>query len=154
MPAGAQADWHGSPAHVQCFSCWNGEQMTLMSFSNVIVAWLMHWGKGIKEKCARALGLSSGFWNWTFQSIVKKSLTLYHSCFSVSCGVGVYPSRVECLVYSSAVPRLAWDILSYYDFSCLLVIWVVSLPQSTWTHYWRRHGSQPFAVDCIGGINC
>ena len=38
-----------------------GEQMTLMSFSDVIVAWLVHWGKGIKEKCARASGLLSGF---------------------------------------------------------------------------------------------
>ena len=38
-----------------------GEQMTLTSFSDVIVAWLVHWGKAIKEKHARALGLSSGF---------------------------------------------------------------------------------------------
>ena len=65
----------------------------------------------------------------------------------------MYPSRTVCLVYSSAVPRLAGDTLSYYNFSCLLVSQVVSLPQSTQTRYQRRHGSQPFAVDCIGGIN-
>ena len=88
-----------------------------------------------------------------FWSIVKKSLTLYYSCFSVSHGLGVYPSRTECLVYSSDVPRLAWDTLSYYDFSCLPVSWAVSLPQSTQTWYQRRHGSQPFAADCIGRIN-
>ena len=75
-----------------------------------------------------------------FQSIDKKSPTLNFGCFSVSCGVAVYPSRTECLVYPSAVPRLVWDILRYYDFSCLLVSWVVSLPQSTQTRYLRKHG--------------
>ena len=38
-----------------------GEQTILMSFSDVIHAWLVHWGKGIKEKHARASGLLSGF---------------------------------------------------------------------------------------------
>ena len=38
-----------------------GEQMILTSFSDIIITWLMHSGKGIKEKHARALGLSPGY---------------------------------------------------------------------------------------------
>ena len=32
-----------------------GEQMTLMSFGDIIGAWLMHWGKGYKRKVCKSL---------------------------------------------------------------------------------------------------
>ena len=32
-----------------------GKQMILTSFSDVIIAWLVHWGKGIKGKSLRTV---------------------------------------------------------------------------------------------------
>ena len=34
-----------------------GEQMILTLFSDVIITWLVHWGKGIRGKHTRASGL-------------------------------------------------------------------------------------------------
>ena len=52
------------------------------------------------------------------------------------------------------VPKPFSEPFSEYDFSCLAVSRVNSLPASTQTQYQARHKSQPFAVDCIRGINC
>ena len=64
--------------------------------------------------------------------------------YGASHGAGVYPRRTVCLVYPSAhIP----GCLGTFSQSGTL------LPHPTQTWYWSRHRSQPFAADCIGGIN-
>ena len=56
MQAQAEANPSDSPAHAQCSSCLNGDQMILMSFGDVIIFLLMHLGRRYKRKACKSLG--------------------------------------------------------------------------------------------------
>ena len=102
-----------SPAHAQCFSHLNGEQMILTSFGDVIIIVLMHLGIGYKRKACKSLWAVI----WVSGTEWLGQLLGGHQPFSFTMLVPLVeqeyiPVELCALFIHLHVPRLIWDTLS------------------------------------------
>ena len=103
-----------------------GEQTILMSFGDIIIVLLTHLGIEYKRKVCKSLGAVI----WVSGTEWLGQLLGGHQPSTLAISVPLVEQEyipVElCVMFIHLhIPRLIWDTLSYYDFSCLLVRWVV-----------------------------
>ena len=122
MPAGVQANWYVSPVHVQCFSCWNWEQTTL------IALWWCHdylahiLGKGYKRKTHKRLRSVVWIFGTEWLGQLLRSHQPSSSAISVPLMEQEYILDELCALFIYLlVLRHLWDPFSWYGFSCLAV---------------------------------
>ena len=103
-----------------------GEQMILTSFGDVIISLFMHLGIGYKRKAHK----SPGAIVWVSGTEWLGQLLGGHWPSTLAISVPLveqeYISVELCALFIHLhVIRPVWNILSQYDFCCLLVSWVV-----------------------------
>ena len=88
------------------------EQMIVMSSNDVtVISCAIGGGKYIRKACSCHRAVVWVFWHWMVGPFVK-SLTLYSSYISASCGARVYPGWIVYLAYSCACTQTFWEHLS------------------------------------------
>ena len=120
MLAGVQAKWHVTPVHVQCFSHWNGEMMTLTSLWWCLSYLACALGKGCKRKACKSFG--AVVWVSGTEHLGKLLRSHRPSTLAIPVplmGQEYILDELCALFIYLHVPKLLWD-----PFSCLVVSWV------------------------------
>ena len=148
MPADVQINYGISSAHAQWISCRKVEQTIVTSSNDVtVISHAIRGGKYIRKASS---SLSAVIW---ISGTEWLGPLLGHQPSTPAISVPLMEQEyILCTLFIHMhAPRLFGNTLV----SMTLVVWQSgsSLPVSPWTQYQARHGSQPFAVDCIGRIN-